>query len=298
MTTGMCWADWNEPDPVALTSLVEACDRSLGHEPLELTADDVSRLTQPGSSLRLAKGSATMGAVAVIRGDLAVVRVSMSAAERGHALEEAMSWVAPRLGGGAMWLPHGDGEAATAAEAAGFALQYVDLQMTCAVPFIGSPAPPPPGFAVVDLDTSDSSSMRAVHDLVCRTWSVEPHLAAFEERFASSAHDPSLWVLLTATTGVSAGRLVAAAWGSVQPSRGGPVGKVDHLDVDPDHRGKGLGPWTLSELVRRFRASDPRVHVARLGVHDDNASNAADLYRRMGWKVVSRHQKWTLPPPA
>lgn len=298
MTTGMRWADWNDPHAEALTGFLEQCDRDLGHEPFEMTADEVSRLAQPGSSRRLAEGSRTVGVVSVLRGDLALVRVSMSAAERGRALDEAMSWVTPRLGDGALWLPDGDVEAAAAARTAGFARQYTDLQMTRAVSLIDSPAPPPPGFAVVDLDSSDSSSVRAVHDLVCRTWSVDPHLAAFEERCARWTEDPLLWVLLTPTTGVSAGRLVAAAWGGIHLTRDGPVGEVGHLDVDPDHRRQGLGPWALSELVRRFGASDPRIRTARLGVHDDNASHAADLYRRMGWKVVSRHQKWTGPPPA
>ena len=39
------------------------------------------------------------------------------------------------------------------------------------------------------------------------------------------------------------------------------------------------------------------VTHAQLGVHDDNVSNAPEMYLRLGWQVVSSQTKWIWPPP-
>ena len=292
MRSRLRWVEWHDPDPVVLSALIGACDRSFGHVPIEVTAEELAGFMQPGAAIRLIRGSETVGAATAIPDDVALVGVPRSLAERDRVLAEVMSWFAGRLGVGALWLPDGDEAAELVAANAGFVLQYTDIQMTLPVTTVQAPGAPPPGYEPVTLGTDRASGLDAVHDLVCRAWSVAPHRAAFQGRFAALTADPSLWVLLRSSSGTSAGRLAAAAWGSIQTSGSTRVGQVGHLNVDPEHRRRGLGPWTLAELVRRFEVADPRVSMAQLGVHGDNASHAPDLYRRLGWTEVSRHQKW------
>jgi len=294
MRSRLRWAEWHDPDPVVLSELIGACDRSFGHVPIEVAAEELAGFMQPGAALRLIRGSETVGAATAIPDNIALLGVPRRLAERDRVLADVMWWLAARLGLGALWLPDGDEAAALAAENAGFVLQYTDIQMTLSVTAVQATEAPPPGYETVTLGTDRASGLEAVHDLVCRTWSVAPHWPAFQRRFSALTADPSLWVLLRSSSGPSTGQLAAAALGSIQVSGSARVGEVGHLNVDPEHRRRGLGPWALAEVVRRFRVADPRVRVAQLGVHDDNASHAPDLYSRLGWTQVSRHHKWAL----
>ncbi len=288
------WVDWHEPDASAVAGLLATYHRELGQEPIQVTAEEMAGCTRSGGVIRLGGSSGTVGIAAVLPDDMAILGVSRHVPGRARVLAEALAWLAARVGAGALWLPDGDDEAASSARQAGFALQYTDIQMTLPVTDTGAPEPPP-GYITVELGTDDASDLRAVHDLVCRTWSVTPHWPAFETRFAAAGADPSLWVLLSPASDASAETLAAAAWGSIRPAGDSRVGEVSHLNVDPHHRRRGLGPWALSEVVRRFGLADPQVRVAQLGVHDDNASHAPALYHRLGWNEISRHQKWALP---
>lgn len=95
MTTHARWTEWANPDPVALTEFLEACDQDFGHEPIEVTADEVSGFAQPGASRRLTQGSTTVGFASAIRGRVALVRVSRSVPDRDRVLADALSWLAP-----------------------------------------------------------------------------------------------------------------------------------------------------------------------------------------------------------
>lgn len=298
MTSRLRWVEWPHPDLAALTEVIGACDRSFGHVPIEVTAEDLAGFMQPGAAVRLIRDSEPLGAAVVIPDNIALLGVPREIAERDRVLAHVVSWLAARLGVGALWLPDGDEAAASAAADAGLALQYTDIQMTLPVTAVQEPESPPPGYETVTLGTDTASGLEAVHDLVCRTWSVAPHWSAFESRFSALTADPTLWVLLRSSSGPSTDPLAAAAWGRIQVSGSARVGEVGHLDVDPEHRGRGLGPWALAEVVRRFRVVNPQVRVAQLGVHDDNASHAPALYSRLGWSEVSRHQKWASSAPA
>lgn len=209
-------------------------------------------------------------------------------------LDDGLSLLAPGLvtGGTPLWLPADDPATDRAARRAGLHRAYVDLTMRRPLPEPGPPARPPEGTRLVERHSSPGLD-REVHDLVCRAWGVAPHWDGFRRRFLMASPDPAPWVLLSPTAGGP--RLVAAALGRVEvQSDGGRVGEVAHLDVDPDHRRRGLAGWVLEELLRRFAAlpGDVRPTSARLGVHQDNASGAPAFYLARGWRTVARHARW------
>lgn len=99
-----------------------------------------------------------------------------------------------------------------------------------------------------------------------------------------------MWVLLENEER----ELVAAGIGGVEELGDGRFGVVRHLDVAPSARRRGLGRWALNELLVRFAHAGR--DEAQLGVHADNVSGAPDLYRSLGWSVVSSQDKWVRPP--
>jgi GNAT superfamily N-acetyltransferase len=185
-----------------------------------------------------------------------------------------------------VWIAAGDDQVGREARRCGLTEAYIDIHMRKAL----STSPPhtlPDGFSPTVLTgPQDRQIHRAVHDLVCEAWDVPPHLEAFLERFVQrDDYDPRLWMIASDGEGVC-----GAVIGRLERAADGPVGGVAHLDVAPRSRRQGLGPALLARLCTAFAAQG--MVAAQLGVHDDNRSGAPGLYQRLGWRTVSRRQRF------
>ncbi len=268
--------------PAAVHRFLAACDTAAGNV-VESTEQQVTDLLSRARGV-LVPDDRGIAALALVDGTTAQLRASPGVPSRAALLRRLMGDVGGQAADASWWLHVGDRDAAMAAEAAGLVRSYGDLQLRRAV---GGAAPStlPEGARSEPVRALGDQLVREVHDLVVRAWSVPEHLDAFRRRFVVDA-EPALWVLVRDESG----SLAAAAIGGREEVGDGLVGQVLHLDVDPDRRRRGLGRWALDELCHRFAGHG--LEVAQLGVHDDNASGAPELYARWGWKVVSRQDRW------
>ena len=69
-----------------------------------------------------------------------------------------------------------------------------------------------------------------------------------------------------------------------------PVGLVSSVGTMPEHRRRGLAGWLVAEVLRRLRAAGARH--ASLYVDGLSPMKAYDVYRKLGFEVVSEAEVW------
>jgi len=92
--------------------------------------------------------------------------------------------------------------------------------------------------------------------------------------------NPELLIVAT-----SEGELVGYTVGELKEGRGGRVGHVMNVAVDPRRRNRGIGTRLLDELEARFRGLG--AAAAYLEVRESNR-DAQRLYRRRGYTYLRR----------
>jgi mycothiol synthase len=146
---------------------------------------------------------------------------------------------------------------------------------------------PPAGIQLRPLEmANDLPAVYRILDEAFRDhWGYAP--STFEE-FLEVVHgedyEPSLWVLA-----VDDGRPVGVLWGSEHSDRGW-VGEVGVLR---SHRRRGLATAMLRESFAEFERRGLRR--VRLNVDSDNVTGAVSIYERIGMRVVSSYDLWSLP---
>ncbi len=151
------------------------------------------------------------------------------------------------------------------------------------------PAAAPPGDVRLrpldverDLPTAHRVLERAFED----HWNAAP--VSYDEFLDESVHqddfDPSLWLIAEV-----AGEPVGVLHGSVRGDRG----QIAMLGVLRPHRGRGVASALLRASFAELRRRG-LTHV-RLNVDSANPTGAVSLYERLGMRVVSSYDLWSLP---
>lgn len=69
-----------------------------------------------------------------------------------------------------------------------------------------------------------------------------------------------------------------------------PVGLISSVGTVPEHRRRGLAAWLVAEVLRRLREAGARH--ASLYVDGLSPMRAFDVYRKLGFEVVSEAEVW------
>jgi mycothiol synthase len=223
-----------------------------------------------------------LAAFAIVAGEEVLARVAPAWQGRGLG-GKILDFAEQRLretgvGGGVQWVPSADAAAVALLRKHRWQRAYVDVQVTCDLPPREPPPAVPQGFSLHR--SRGEPDLRAVHDLICAAWAIEPHWEEFLERLVMRrSYDPSLWCLAAAGK-----RLVGVVIGEVEAE----VGWIRQLAVSPSYRGRGIAgamlPRVLSALASRG------ITTAKAAVHETNP--AYDLYLRHGWREASRLDCW------
>jgi len=61
---------------------------------------------------------------------------------------------------------------------------------------------------------------------------------------------------------------------------------LEHIEVNPEHRGKGLARQAMQDFVNKFKNERIELHAYAQDEHTDT-SKLVDFYRSFGFDVVS-----------
>lgn len=125
-------------------------------------------------------------------------------------------------------------------------------------------------------------------------WDERQHTdAEFEELFAKSDLDTSLWVVAWDGDEV-AGVVQSWVWHGENAQLGVQRGWLEHISVRRPWRRRGLARALTADAMRRLAVAG--MTEAMLGVDAENPTGALGLYEGLGFSVDQRSSAWRLPP--
>lgn len=156
--------------------------------------------------------------------------------------------------------------------------------------------PLPDGFQVRPIDPADRAMHRRVFDAAARAFAdsrgeEKPTEAKFDEFLADPLFTPRLWQV--AFEGDRIAGQILNYLGPLEPD-GTRIGWTENISVQPEYRRRGLARALLARSLRVVR--DAGATCAGLTVDLRNPNQAVELYRSMGYGIVSESFEYALGP--
>jgi mycothiol synthase len=156
--------------------------------------------------------------------------------------------------------------------------------------------PVPEPFAVRAIDPADRAMHRRVWEAAGRAFADSPREdkpteAKYDEFLNDPSFAPHLWQV--AFDGDRIAGQILNYMGDVEAD-GTRIGWTEGISVQPEYRRRGLARALLARSIRTVR--DAGATCAGLGVNLLNPNHAADLYKSMGYQIVSESFDYALGP--
>ncbi|HET9435742.1 MAG TPA: GNAT family N-acetyltransferase [Candidatus Limnocylindrales bacterium] len=156
--------------------------------------------------------------------------------------------------------------------------------------------PLPDGLEVRPIDPADRTMHRRVYDASVRAFAdsrgeEKPSDAKFDEFVNDPSFAPHLWQV--AFDGDRIAGQILNYLGDAEED-GTRIGWTEGISVQPEHRRRGLARALLARSLRVVR--DAGATCAGLGVDLQNPNQAVELYRSMGYRIVSETFEYALGP--
>ena len=156
--------------------------------------------------------------------------------------------------------------------------------------------PLPDGLEVRPIDPADRAMHRRVWEAGARAFAASqreeaPTEARWDEWINDPTFQPALWQV--AFDGDTIAGQILNYLGEAEPD-GTRLGWTEGISVQPEYRRRGLARALLARSIRVVR--DAGATSAALGVDLQNPNQAVELYRSMGYRIVSEDFQYAIGP--